>query len=270
MNGKTVLVTGSTDGIGKQTALELARMGARVLIHGRDPQRVKDSGEEIFHATGSDQLDTFVADFASLRQVKRFAQKITEKYDRLDVLINNAGVYFKERFITEDGYEMTFQVNHLAPFLLTKLFLPLLKKSAPARIVTVSSTLHSTIELDFSDMQGEKRYSGLHAYGLSKLGNIYMTYELAERLMGTGVTANCLHPGGVDTKMLRAVTGVPGISIKEGAQPSVYLASSPDVANLTGKYFYHKEIRKTSDLSYDVESRKNFWQISEKLVKDYL
>jgi NAD(P)-dependent dehydrogenase (short-subunit alcohol dehydrogenase family) len=267
---KTILVTGSTDGIGKQTALELARMGANIIIHGREPQRLQTTREELIQISGNNNIDSLLADFSSLAQVKQMADDILTKYMQLDVLVNNAGVFLLDRKITTDGLEMNFQVNHLAPFLLTNLLLPLLKKSSPARIVSVSSALHSKTILDFENLQGEKNFSGIQAYALSKLGNIYMTLDLAEKLAGSGVTANCLHPGGVDTKMLRTAMQMTGISVEEGAAPSVYLASSPDVAGITGKYFYHKEIGRLSEIASDTAARKKFWQISETLVKDYL
>jgi len=267
---KTILVTGSTDGIGKQTALELARMGANVIIHGRDPQRLQATREELIRISGNNNIDSLLADFSSLAQVIQMADEILAKYMQLDVLVNNAGVFLLDRKITTDGLEMNFQVNHLAPFLLTNLLLPLLRKNSPARIVSVSSALHSKTILDFENLQGEKNFSGIQAYALSKLGNIYMTLELAEKVAGSGVTANCLHPGGVDTKMLRTAMHMTGISVEEGAAPSVYLASSPDVAEITGKYFYHKEVGRLSEIASDTAARKRFWKISETLIKDYL
>ena len=270
MKGKTILVTGSTDGIGKQTALELACMGATVIIHGRDLQRLQTTREELIKKSGNENIDALLADFSSLAQVKQMAGDILDRYSRLDVLVNNAGVFLLDRKLTVNELEMNFQVNYLAPFLLTNLLLPLLKKSTPARIVSVSSGLHTKAILDFENFQGEKTFSGIQAYALSKLGNIYMTLELAERLAGTGVTANCLHPGGVDTKMLRTAMQMTGISVEEGAAPSLYLASSPDVAEITGKYFYHKEVGRLSEIASDTAARKKFWQISESLLKDYL
>jgi NAD(P)-dependent dehydrogenase (short-subunit alcohol dehydrogenase family) len=270
MKGKTILITGSTDGIGKQTALELARMGANIIIHGRDPQRLQTTRAELIEKSGNDNIEPLLADFSSLAQVKQMANDILAKYSRLDVLVNNAGVFLLDRRISTDGLEMNFQVNHLSPFLLTNKLLPLLKKSSPARIVSVSSALHSKTILDFENLQSEKNYTGIQAYALSKLGNIYMTLELAERLAGSGVTANCLHPGGVDTKMLRTAMNMTGISVAEGAAPSVYLASSPEVTEITGKYFYHKEVGRLSEIASEPAACKKFWQISETLVKDYL
>ena len=270
MKGKIVLITGSTDGIGKQTALDLARMGANVIIHGRDPQRVQAAKEEVIKKSGNNHIETLLADFSSLAQVKRMTVEILAKYSRLNVLVNNAGVFLLDRKLTTDGLEMNFQVNYLSPFLLTNLLLPLLQISAPSRIVSVSSALHSKTILDFENLQGEKNYNGIQAYALSKLGNIYMTLELAERMAGSGVTANCLHPGGVDTKMLRTAMQMTGIPVEEGAAPSVYLASSPDVAETTGKYYYHREVGRLSEIASDTIARKKLWQISENLLRDYL
>ncbi len=270
MENKTILVTGATDGIGKQTALDLARRGSRVIIHGRNPKRVQDTVDEIKQIIGNDKLNSLIADFSSLRQVKTMADEILTKINHLDVLINNAGTIPMQRFLTEDGFEMNFQVNHLAPFLLTNRLLGLLKDSAPARIVTVSSDAHAMCELDFDNLQAEKHFDWLNAYGLSKLGNVYMTYELAERLQGSGVTANCLHPGDVDTKMQRATTTVKGVSTKVGAATSVFLACSPDMEKVSGKFFVDLQTIPSCEISYDIENRKKFWRISEELVKKYL
>jgi retinol dehydrogenase-14 len=270
MNDKTILVTGATDGIGKQTALELSHMGARVIIHGRNPQRVQDTIEEILKSSGNDKLEYLVADFSSLQQVKAMADEIRSNFEHLDVLVNNAGTIPMQRLLTEDGFEFNFQVNHLAPFLLTNLLLELLKKSAPARIIFVSSDAHAMCELDFNNLQAEKNFDWLNAYGLSKLGNMYLTYELAERLQGTGVVVNCLHPGDVDTKMQRATTTVKGITTILGAATSVYLSSSPEIENINGKYFVDMKATPSCELSYDIEKRKKFWNISEELVKSLL
>jgi NAD(P)-dependent dehydrogenase (short-subunit alcohol dehydrogenase family) len=266
MKDKIILITGSTDGIGKQTALELARMGATVLLHGRNAERGEKALAEVRKATGSERLDYFAADLSSLKQVRALAAQVRQKYDRLHVLVNNAGVYVKERRMTEDGLETTFAVNHLAPFLLTHLLLELLKKGAPARVVNVSSRLHHSARVDLDNLQGEKRFSGFGAYCLSKLGNILFTYELAERLAGTGVTVNALHPGGIATKLLRAASGSSGASLEEGAATPVYLASAPEVENVTGTYFVGKQATPSSPLTYDAKLRREFWAISERLA----
>lgn len=267
MQGKTVLITGSTDGIGKQSALELARMGATVILHGRDYAKGSSTLQEIGKLTGNDKLDLFVADLSSQNQVRNFAAEVERKYTRLDVLINNAGVYMHHRQLTDDGLEMTFAVNHLAPFLLSSLLLNLLRKSAPARIVTVSSIAHQRARLDFDNLQAEKKFDAYGSYALSKLANILFTYELADRLDGSAVTATTLHPGVIDTKLLRIGFGsFGGRSLEEGATTTVYLASSPNVAGISGKYFVDCAERASSPLSYDVKLRKELWRRSETLV----
>ncbi len=267
VEGKVILVTGSTDGIGMQTALELAGMGAHVIVHGRSPERSEKTVREIRSTTGSDQIDWLAADLSSQQQVRQLAHAIRTRYDHLDVLINNAGVYLKQRRLTVDGLETTFAVNHLAPFMLTNLLRDLLEASAPSRVITVSSTTHQSIrEVDFDNLQGEKWYDGYHAYALSKLGNILFTYELARRLENTGVTANALHPGAVNTKLLRAGFGNYGHDLERGAETPVYLASSPDVQDFTGKYFVDKRPVPSSTLSYDQELQEQFWNIGEQLT----
>ncbi len=269
MTEKVILITGSTDGIGKETAWQLARQGAHVILHGRHPERGRQVRDELRRATGNDRIDLFIADLGSQRQIHQLASEILGKYNRLDVLINNAGVYMELRQLTEDGLETTFAVNHLAPFLLTRLLLDALKTAAPSRIITVSSMTHQSIrQVDWNNLQGEKRYDGYYAYALSKLGNLFFTYELAERLNGTGVTANTLHPGAVDTKLLRAGFGGGGISTAEGAETPVYLATSPEVEQVTGKYFVRKRPTASSPLTYDREVRDKFWRVSEKLLKE--
>ncbi len=267
VEGKVILVTGSTDGIGMQTALDFAHMGAHVIVHGRNRERGERVQHEIRQATGNDQVDLLIADLASQRQIHELALAIRRRYNRLDVLLNNAGVYLKQRRMTEDGLEMTFAVNHLAPFLLTNLLLDLLGASVPSRIVTVSSTTHQSIrQVDFDNLQGEKWYDGYHAYALSKLGNILFTYELARRLENTGITANTLHPGAVNTKLLQAGFGSYGLDLEQGAETPVFLASSPEVEGVTGKYFVNRQPTLSSPLSYKRELQDSFWKISEQLT----
>lgn len=263
---KTILVTGSTDGIGRQTALDLARGGAMVILHGRNREKGQAVLEEIRRATGNQRLELFVADFASQRQIREMAARLHERHDRLDVLVNNAGVFVPNRQLTEDGIEMTFAVNHLAPVLLTHLLLDLLEKSAPARIVTVSSGLHESARLDWDNLQGEKHYNGRQQYALSKLGNVLFTFELAERLGASGVAANCLEPGVIRTKLLRAGWGGWGAPPEVGAEKIVYLATSPAVEGVTGRYFRSNRPVEPSPLAHDPEIRRRFWDLSARLT----
>ncbi len=264
---KVILVTGSTDGIGMETAYRLARQGARVIVHGRNPARGRAVRDEIRRATDNHAVDLLIADLASQAQVRELAQEVQVRYERLDVLVNNAGVYEKRRRLTEDGIEMTLAVNHLAPFLLTHLLLDLVRASAPARIVNVSSRTHESVrEVDFDNLQGERSYDGYHAYALSKLGNILLTYDLADRLDASEVTANTLHPGAVNTKLLRAGFGSYGSTPEQGAETPVYLASSPEVEHVTGKYFIDKRPVASSPLSFDERLRKELIRVSQVLT----
>ena len=271
MNAKTILVTGATDGIGKQTAIELARRGWKVLIHGRDKARGAKVLDEINRDNCNENLVLYLADFSSFADVKRMADEIKREQDNLHVLVNNAGTFSKDKLITKDGLEMSFAVNHLAPFLLTMLLLDLLKASAPARIINVSSGAHRNItEVDFGNLQAEKYYDGFEAYGLSKLGNVLFTNELAKRLAGSGVTANSLHPGVISTKMQRASYNLDGADVEEGARTSIYLATSPEVEGITGKYYSRMVEKPTSDLAQDKKLQEKFWKISEELLEGYL
>jgi NAD(P)-dependent dehydrogenase (short-subunit alcohol dehydrogenase family) len=271
MDIRTVLVTGATDGIGKQTAIELARKVYKVLIHGRDKARGAKALDEVNRDTCNENLVLYLADFSSFSDVKRMADEIRREQSDLHVLINNAGTFSKEKLLTKDGFEMTFAVNHLAPFLLTMLLLDLLKASAPARIINVSSVAHRNIsEVDFENLQAEKAFDGFEAYGLSKLGNILFTNELAQRLKGSRVTANSLHPGVISTKMQRASYNLEGASVEEGAQTPVYLASSLEVEGVTGRYFSRMVEKPTSDLAQNKVLQKKFWKISEELLSGFL
>ena len=265
MEDKMVLITGATDGIGESTARQLAEMGAQVIIHGRDPEKAARVKEDIILATGNKRVDTVIADFIMMANVRALAHEIKEKVNKLDVLINNAGVYMQQYVETPDGFEKTFAVNHLAPFLLTYLLLDLLIESAPARIINVSSSAHGSARVDLENLNAEKKFHGWGAYCLSKLGNVLFTFALARRLEGTGVAVNALHPGAVDTKMLNQL-GMSGKSVEEGAETPVYLASSPEVAEISGSYFSKKRIAKPSEAARDQALQEKFWQISADLV----
>jgi len=260
--GKTILITGATDGIGKQSAIKLARMGARILIHGRNPEKAENVRLEIIQASNNPLVETVIADLQSLKQVRNLASEVKKRTDHLDVLINNAGVYMNKRRLSEDGYEMTFAVNHLAPFLLTNLLLDLLKKSSPSRVVTVSSVGHKMVYLNLADLQGKFFFWDWVAYCRSKLLNILFTFELSERLKGSGVIANAVHPGVISSNLLKSARLGSSMTVEDGADPIVYLASSPDLVTVSGKYFHRLKIGNSSALSKKVNLRKKIWEIS--------
>lgn len=266
LRGKVMLVTGSTDGIGKETALELARRGATVIMHGRDLGRCQRALDEAVRTTRNRSLGCFAADLSSLAEVRKLAEDITSRYERLDVLVNNAGVFMTSRRLSTDGYEMTFAVNHLAPFLLTHLLLDLLKKSAPSRVITLTSVAHQRATLDLDNLQGDKGFTAYGAYALSKLGNVLFTYELAERLRGSGVAVLCVHPGVVGTKLLReGFGGTSGAPVKQGADTPVFLASAAELHGVTGKYFVQRKEGQPAPIAADRPLRGQFWDVSARL-----
>ena len=266
VEGAVVLVTGSTDGIGKETARRLARMGASVLVHGRSRERAEEAVFELRGETGDEELGLVVGDLSSMEEVRGMAGQVREAgRGRLDVLINNAGVVAEGRTKTEDGHELTFAVNHLAPFLLTNLLLDELKGSAPSRVITVSSELHERARMNFDDPGLESDWGPRKAYNQSKLANVLFTYELARRLGGTGVTANALHPGVVGTKLLRQGFGARGSSTTGAAEALVYLATSPEVEGVTGRYFRKGREAESSSASRDEAAQRKLWELSERL-----
>jgi len=273
MTGKSVLVTGGTGGIGRATAIGLVALGARVGITGRDPARTEAAAAGIRAMPGSPAVNAFAADLSVQAGVRRLAAQVLDTYPRLDVLVNNAGGFWAHRHVTANGLEHTFALNHLAPFLLTNLLLDRLTASAPARIVTVSSGAHAKGRIDFDDLQGERDYSGQRAYSQSKLANVMFTYELARRLDGTGVTATVLHPGVVRTSFgaedqaayLAVMIGVARLFMKtptQGAATPIYLASSPEVEGITGRYFVNRKPKTSSKASYDTTAAARLWQAS--------
>jgi len=276
MTGRTVLVTGASSGIGRATAVGLAAMGAHLAITGRDPERTEAAASEI-RAAGGGQVDTFVADLSSLGEVRRLADEVLGRLPRIDVLVNNVGGYWDTRHVTADGLERTFALNHLAPYLLTRLLLDRLRESAPARVVTVSSGAHTMGRIDFDDLGGERSYSGMRAYSQSKLANLLFTYELARRLGPGGISANALHPGMVRTgfgaedagtvqrlftPLMRPFMKTPA----QGAATSVFLAASPDVPGVTGGYFAGCKPKASSKRSHDEAAAARLWQVSAELV----
>ncbi len=277
MDGKVCLVTGATNGIGKVAARELAKMGAAMVIVGRNPAKTESTVHEIQSHTGSSAVDSIVADLSSMAEVRRAAEEFKSRYKRLDVLVNNAGALFTSRQETVDGYEMTFALNHLSYFLLTNLLLDTLKTSAPARIVNVSSDAHRNAKLDFDDLHIRQSYGiGSKAYERSKLANVLFTYELARRLAGTRVTANALHPGAVATGFGHNNKGIVSLAFRlfdrfsitpeKGAETIIYLASSPEVEGVTGKYFYKRKPVDSSPESNNEAAAKRLWEISEQMV----
>ena len=276
MAGRTVLVTGGTAGIGRTTALGLARMGAHLAIVGRDRGRTEGAAGEM-RAAGGGRVDVFVADLSCQSEVRRLADEVLQRLSRIDVLVNNVGGYWNTRHVTADGLERTFALNHLAPFLLTNLLLDRLKESPPARVVTVSSNAHAQGRIDFDDLQGERSWSGARAYNQSKLANVLLTYELARRLPAASVTANALHPGVVRTSFgaedpagvqrrlvpfMRPFMKTPA----QGAATSILVASAPELEQVTGRYFANRRPKRSSKRSYDQAAAARLWQVSAELV----
>jgi retinol dehydrogenase 12 len=277
MTGKTVLVTGSSSGIGFETAKELARQSAEVILVARSESKLKEAIEAIKVATGNDKLRYYTADFSSQKSIRELAKQVKKDYTKLDVLVNNAGGVFPEFKLSEDGLEMTIATNHFAYFLLTNLLLDLLKNAESARIVSVASGSHYQGKIDFESFKKEKGYFIMKAYAQSKLANVLFTKELAERLKGTRVTANCLHPGFVSTQIgnkdtswyaslfWTLATKIGGLSVHDGAKTSVYLASSSTVNGISGKYFDKCKVKEESALAKDPKLQKELWKVSEQL-----
>ncbi len=266
MKAKRVFITGATDGIGKQTALELAKTGAEVILHGRNTARGRESIEEIIEQSGNRKITYENADLASLAQVNKLAARLKEKYDSLDVLINNAGVFKRGQTFTKDEVETTFGVNHLAHFSLTVQLLPLMLQSKQGRVVTVSSIAHSNSpKIPFDDLSEINSYIDYSAYSLSKMANILFSIELAERLKDTTVTSNSLHPGVITTKLLHEGFGISGSSVEEGCKTSVFLAIDESLSDVSGNYFINSKASDPSPLAFDPAIRRNLWELSEKL-----
>jgi retinol dehydrogenase-14 len=278
MSGNTCIVTGANSGIGKETALGLARMGARVLMVCRNAEKGQAALQEIRRESGSSQVDLLIADMSSQASIRALAKQIGEKYPRLDVLINNAGAMSPTRKVSADGIEMTVAANHLGPALLSALLLDLLKASAPSRIVNVSSEVHARARIDVNDLQYERRkYSWGRAYAQSKLLMNAHTFELARRLEGAGVTANCLHPGLVATnlggpdlplgwKIMFGLLRPLFLNAQQGAQTTLYVASASELAGVSGKYFAKSKIAQSSPLSRDPKLAVEIWQWTEKII----
>jgi NAD(P)-dependent dehydrogenase (short-subunit alcohol dehydrogenase family) len=281
MAGNVVLITGGNTGIGKEAAVGLAGLGARVVITSRNEERGRAAREEIVARSGNGAVEVMALDLASFRSIRAFAADFLDRFDRLDVLVNNAGLILKSRTETEDGFEATFGINHLGHFLLTDLLLDRLQASPPARVVVVASRAHkgARLGLDFDDLQAERGYRWMDAYNKSKLANIYFTRELARRVDGTGVTVNALHPGFVRSDFGRDgdLGGLYGwgikylaqpfaISSERGARTTIYLASSPEAEGVTGGYFYKCKPAAPSKVAEDDGAARRLWEESEQLV----
>ena len=276
MNGKVCLVTGATDGIGKVSAQVLAKMGAKVIIVGRNPEKSAAVLAELRSSSGSENIDLLMADLAVMQEVRDLAEQVISRYDRLDVLLNNAGGYFTKHEITSDGLEMTFALNHMSYFLLTNKLMELLHSSAPARIVNVSSGAHYGVDIEFDNLNGEQDYKAWKAYQKSKLANVLFTYELLKKIP-TGITVNCLHPGfvatnfghnngGVVSPVLKIAKWISAIDPEEVAKTSIFLCSSPEIEEVSGKYFFKCQPKTSSRESRNMDTAKRLWQISSDIA----
>jgi NAD(P)-dependent dehydrogenase (short-subunit alcohol dehydrogenase family) len=276
MNGKVCLVTGATDGIGKISARVLAEKGAKVIIVGRNPEKSATVLAELKSSSGNENIDLLMADLAVMQEVRDLAEQVISHYDRLDILLNNAGGYFAKHELTSDGLERTFALNHMSYFLLTNKLMELLKSSAPARIVNVSSDAHYGVDMDFENLNGEQEYKAWKAYQKSKLANVLFTYELLKKVPAD-ITVNCLHPGFVATNfghniggffgpVLKIAQRISAIDPEEGAKTSIFLCSAPEVKGVSGKYFYKCQPKTSSRESRNMDTGKRLWQISSDIA----
>jgi retinol dehydrogenase-14 len=272
LGGKVVMVTGANTGMGKEISLGLAGLGANLVMVSRNQARGEAARAEVQEKTGNREVELLVADLSSQQAIRRLVKEFEARHDRLHVLVNNAGMSLPKRQETVDGLEMVFATNHLAPFLLTNLLLPVLKAGAPARVVTVSSGVQAMAKIDLDDLQSTRSYSEIRSYNATKLANLLFTYELARRIAGTGVTANALEPGFVKTNLkvpfpFSIFSFMRGAAV-DGAKPTIFLASSPSVEGVSGKFFNNKGAETTSSkLSYDEAAAKRLWEESARLVR---
>lgn len=264
-SSKLMLITGATDGIGLESAIQLAQKGFEIIIHGRSQSSVENTHKTILNKVPTAHLHSAIADFTDLKQVKTMAESILKNYSHLDVLLNNAGVYMKSKKLTAQNLEYSYGINHQAHFDLTLQLLPLLKKAPQGRIINVSSMVHMNAEIDFDNLQAEKHFDGYGAHATSKLCNVLFTLDLAHRLKDTLITVNYLHPGVISTKLLHAGFGMGGDSVSNGAKTSIFLASDPSVEKISGKYFVNCAPKASSPLSHDKNLQKQLWEYSEKI-----
>lgn len=272
MNGKVCIVTGANAGIGKATAVGLAELGATVLMICRSLERGQIALQEIEERSGNNNLYLLIADLAAQQEIRHLVHAILGRFPRIDVLVNNAAVIPLRRTLSVDGLELQLAVNHLAPFLLTNLLLEQLKASAPARIINVSSGVHRGAAIQFGDLQSERHYHHTDVYSMTKLMNVLFTKELARRLVGTGVTANALHPGVPATRLSARYAGYDGherasfAELRAAAQTTLYLAASPDVVGVSGQYFANSRIQESTAVANDPDIAQKLWQISAQLT----
>ncbi|MAT59269.1 MAG: hypothetical protein CMF23_14955 [Ignavibacteriae bacterium] len=261
MKNRKILITGATDGIGKTTAVKLAEMGHSIIVHGRSEEKCKS----VLHEIKSKNSSYVVGDLSSFEEIYKISEQLHSSHEKIDTLLNNAGVYMNSRKPTKEGYEMTFAVNHLSVFLLTHLLFDLIKKSSSGRIVTVSSLANVRGRIDFKDLNG-KNYESYKAYSQSKLANILFAFELSERIKNNNITSNALHPGVITTKLLETGFNIKGKSTDEGAKTSIYLSVSDEVKNVSGKYFDNLKEAPYNPAADDINLRKELWRVSEELT----
>jgi len=278
MDKRVALITGATSGIGKETAIELARQGMKVIFSNRNEEKGRAVMEEIIQSAGNKDVYCYYCDLASFNSIREFASQVKKNHEKLDILINNAGIWMNKKLITVDGIEYTFAVNHLAPFLLTSLLLDMIPKSKGGRIINVSSGIHYMGWLDLSDPEFKNAaFNAKKAYTQSKLANVLFTRELAARIKENEINVNCLAPGWVNTGLFRHSNPIVKLSARlwaltplQGAQTTIFLATSDEVQNITGEYFEKKQVKKSAKKSYDKELMIKLWELSEIYVKDYL
>jgi NAD(P)-dependent dehydrogenase (short-subunit alcohol dehydrogenase family) len=267
---KAVLVTGATDGIGHETARQLGALGWHVLVHGRNEAKARRAAEALAKTGSTGSYAPVWGDLSRMREVVGLARQTLMRVPTLDVLVNNAGVSVGKRTVTEDGFELTMAVNHFAHFLLTHRLLDALRAARAGRVVTVSSMTHSSGRIDLDDLALAKHFDGYSAYATSKLANILFTIALARRLASSAVTANCCHPGVISTKLLHSRFGMGGAPVERGARTSVYLASSPDVANISGKHFDDCREKTPARVARDAKLAESLWDATERMLRTHL